>query len=248
MLARKLMAPTAAGGGWSPSDLGSNLLAWYDAQDSGSITQSGGSVSQWNDLSGNGEHVVQGNAPEQPTYSATGFNTSYPRITFDGSDKLICAAFAGTSGAVLSIYAVGTLNSAASSYGRMVAYYTDAGNNNDFSGTDRAACILRDATNATVGAYRNNGLLSTKSISYDTPARFMSVFDGTNHTMYINNSAGTPVSSSTNFTTTSAALGIGQGQAGFWKGDICEIIIHKAADGSALRSDVDNYFKTRWGL
>ena len=43
------------GAAFSPLDL--SPAAWFDASDSGSITESGGAVSQWNDKSGVGNHV-----------------------------------------------------------------------------------------------------------------------------------------------------------------------------------------------
>ena len=51
----------AAAGGWSPSSL-SGLALWLDAEDSTTITQSGGYVSQWNDKSGHGRHFTQSGA------------------------------------------------------------------------------------------------------------------------------------------------------------------------------------------
>lgn len=62
------------GGGqlWRPSNLGSALALWLDAEDAASITLNGATVSQWNDKSGNGRHVSQATAASQPTYSATG--------------------------------------------------------------------------------------------------------------------------------------------------------------------------------
>lgn len=57
--------------GWSPLDLPS-LSGWWDASDAGSFTfSSGTSVSQWNDLSGNGRHVTQSTGADQPSRNAT---------------------------------------------------------------------------------------------------------------------------------------------------------------------------------
>ena len=71
----------ASGGGVdSPDDL-DNLEVWLDASDDSSVTHSSNSVSQWNDLSGNGRHFTQGTSAEQPTY-----NNGSDYIEFDGSD------------------------------------------------------------------------------------------------------------------------------------------------------------------
>lgn len=50
---------------WTPQYL--RLSAWYDAADKGSVIEAAGSVSQWNDKSGNGNHTAQGTGAYQPT-------------------------------------------------------------------------------------------------------------------------------------------------------------------------------------
>lgn len=71
---------------WNPSMIQTAL--WLDAADSSTITQSGGTVSQWNDKSGNNRHVSQAISSRQPAYSATGLN-SKPTIDFDGTDDFL---------------------------------------------------------------------------------------------------------------------------------------------------------------
>lgn len=57
---------------WTPAALGSLLALWLDVDDSSTITLNGSTVSEWRDKSGNGRHVSQSTAANQPTYSATG--------------------------------------------------------------------------------------------------------------------------------------------------------------------------------
>jgi len=52
---------------WSPADFVTN--GWWDAQDYSTITESG-TVSQWDDKSGNANHAAQANAGLQPFYTA----------------------------------------------------------------------------------------------------------------------------------------------------------------------------------
>lgn len=68
---------------WSPWLLGSSLLAWWDADNDGLITQVAGAVSSWTDAVG-GQALTQGTGSAQPTYSATSFN-GRSGVTFDGS-------------------------------------------------------------------------------------------------------------------------------------------------------------------
>jgi hypothetical protein len=46
------------GGLWTPAELGTDLIAWYDFADSATVIQSGGFLIQWNDKSGNARHGV----------------------------------------------------------------------------------------------------------------------------------------------------------------------------------------------
>lgn len=71
---------------WTPTQIATAL--WLDAADPSTIIQSGGSVSLWNDKSGNGRHVGQAIALNRPTYSATGLN-SRPAIDFDGTNDFL---------------------------------------------------------------------------------------------------------------------------------------------------------------
>lgn len=63
------LAPAASGGTWVPTDIGADLVGWWDASTSSTVTQSGGTASQVNDRSGNGHHMVQATGSSQPAYS-----------------------------------------------------------------------------------------------------------------------------------------------------------------------------------
>jgi hypothetical protein len=68
---------------WTPAELTTAL--WLDADDAGTITQSGGFVTEWRDKSGNNRHATDSIAGVRPAYQATEFN-SKPTLNFDGSD------------------------------------------------------------------------------------------------------------------------------------------------------------------
>jgi hypothetical protein len=65
---------------WTPADI--TTEAWYDAVDSSTITESGGEVSQWDDKSGNGNHMEQGTGSKQPLTNSTNIN-GLNTISFD---------------------------------------------------------------------------------------------------------------------------------------------------------------------
>jgi len=98
---------------WRPSNLGSALALWLDAEDAASITLNGSTVSQWNDKSGNARNVSQATAANQPTLTASGLNGK-PVVTFDGADWL----FNANPGALIRNVAGGTVAA--------VLNYTDA--------------------------------------------------------------------------------------------------------------------------
>jgi len=69
-----------------PSFPTTGLFGHWDAADLSTITEVGGKVSQWNDKSGQNNHLLQGTAAQQPT---SGLNTLATRnvIYFDGGDN-----------------------------------------------------------------------------------------------------------------------------------------------------------------
>ena len=75
----------------------SGLKLWLDASDASTITQSGGSVSQWNDKSGNANHATQATGANQPltgTDTVNGKNA----ITFNGTSAFMMLTNAISSG------------------------------------------------------------------------------------------------------------------------------------------------------
>jgi hypothetical protein len=66
----------------SPLDL--SPLAWYDASDTGTITESGGAVSQWDDKSGNGYDLTQLTSIRQPKTGTATLN-SLNTVEFDNT-------------------------------------------------------------------------------------------------------------------------------------------------------------------
>jgi hypothetical protein len=84
----RLLRPRASG--FNPRSI-PGLKVWLNAANSSSMTFNGSTVSQVNDLSGNGFHATQGIANNQPTYQATGFN-GRPTLFFDTNDSVTSSA------------------------------------------------------------------------------------------------------------------------------------------------------------
>lgn len=82
---RGVVLGSVEGGSYSPvTDLGTDLLGYWEANRSDLITQSGGFVSSWKDVVA-GYDAVQAGGSAKPGYSATGFNGA-ACITYDGTD------------------------------------------------------------------------------------------------------------------------------------------------------------------
>jgi len=129
----------------NPSTIfGANLLFWLDASNTSSLTLSGASVTQWDDVSGNGLNAAQASATEKPQYSATALN-SKPGVTFDGaSDYLSLSSVAsfptGTSASTL--IAITSLSSVGS-YPQLFCYGKAA--------AEKARCLAGVGSNGFVG-------------------------------------------------------------------------------------------------
>lgn len=82
------LMPGLPPGSFDPSDLGTSVTnAWFDFSDTGTITESGGAVSQVTDKSGNGNIVAQSSGAAKPTTGAATLN-SLNVLTFGGDDAL----------------------------------------------------------------------------------------------------------------------------------------------------------------
>ena len=71
---------------WTPANLGGNLLGWWDASRAETITLVSNAVSQWNDISGLGNHLTQGTAGKRPAYSSF---AGRPAVVLDGTDDTL---------------------------------------------------------------------------------------------------------------------------------------------------------------
>ena len=84
----RLLRPRATG--FNPKSI-SGLKLWLDVANTSSLTFNGSTVSQVNDLSGNGFHATQSTANNQPTYQATGANGK-PTLFIDSTDTITSTA------------------------------------------------------------------------------------------------------------------------------------------------------------
>lgn len=232
--------PGKAVAAFSPADL-SGLVGWWDASDTGTITQSGGLVSQWDDLSGNGNHLTQGTGSQQPTTGTRTIN-SLNTLDFQGNDELTCSVTVGSDNQ--SFAAVVYLDNA--NVGRLLS--ANAGGN-DF---DRATAWELDRNNATswniynnwANRYSNSGSMAAAA---SVIARYVS---GGECTIWVNGATG---SHSANGTAGLAVTqinvgGYGGGGGGYLDGILAEAIYGEEAWDDTEFGLIDTYFSTKWGI
>lgn len=75
------------GAAWLPANLGSSLLAWWDAEDASTLELSGSTVTTWTDKK-NGYAAGQATTGSKPVYSATALYNR-PALIFDGADDFL---------------------------------------------------------------------------------------------------------------------------------------------------------------
>jgi hypothetical protein len=140
---------TFAAANWTPAQITTEL--WFDAADSSTITTASGSVSQWNDKSGNARNATQATAANQPAHSTTGFN-GLPGVTFDGTnDTMIHGLNTGGPFSLVAVYKTGSLQSAYR--GVMAAGPNNSGGN----------LMLMRTFGGTIGSFGTSDINSTVS-------------------------------------------------------------------------------------
>ena len=240
-------------GRFYPPDEG-NCFAWYDAADDSSIALNGSDVSQWNDKSGNGRHVVQGVSAAQPAYTDTvnGKNV----ITFDGVTEYLEGAITAYTGTTMTTYLMCKKIGA---------------------GTTSSVLALRDSAETdvadTVGqSYNVYEQVALYSRTYRGAARSQiaapvivageqylarAYHNGTNMQIFRTNStsnyAGDIIASVAAFDFNRILLGSRYSAGAYtpsYVGYICEIIMYSSAIGKDSATDrrITDYLLSKWGI
>jgi hypothetical protein len=138
---------------WTPADYpAAKKLAWYDAQDAATVTQTGGVVSAWVDKFGL-RNLVQATAARQPTYSADALGTGIGGITFV-DDRLDGALSGLAAGDTLTFLAI-TKNNGNVAHARIFSAARAATGDFEAGGVylnHYSATVTRIGVNGTFGA------------------------------------------------------------------------------------------------
>ena len=203
--------------GFNPMSL--SPAAWFKFNTG--ITVTGSGVSQWDDQSGNGRHLLQGTDANRPTKETDGV------ITFDGVDNFLkCNAF--------------TLNQPETVYllGKQVTW-TSIDTIMD-GNTVNTLRLFQTGTTPQVQINAGTGVATNANWTLNTYFPLAVVIDGANSLIHVNGSAATTGNAGAGnmggFT-----LGAGGNSTAFAHIQIKEVIIYASAHSSTTRQQVFDY-------
>ena len=150
-------------------------IAWYDATDASGVILNGADVSQWNDLSGNGNHLVQATGSRQPLFVASGIG-GQPTVRFLGAEFIGPVTLSTAITQPFTIVHVGKHNLKGSfttpyngsGTGTTQLFYDGGGNGRLFHGSQQNLVVKADGVVRifsdiadTTDLFRLNGVLDT---------------------------------------------------------------------------------------
>jgi hypothetical protein len=242
--------PAAGGGGaWSPLDFGADLLGWWDAQDNPTITQAGGTVSQWADKSGLGKHLAQ-NGAQQPAYNATAMGGSRPAIVQTvGNEHLTNTSFS-INAAAFTLIGVWYFTTPVNAGGRVASFW--APGQLEYDNASSLLILLTTNSDVDLQTYHNSLTPKTfnTNLSGATPYWIIAEFDGTDERIYVNGAlSGSPVACALGTLSASGTFSLGNSpnfNEGY-VGGVGELIAVKRSLTSGERTNLASYF-ARWGF
>lgn len=224
-----------------PSDI-SGLVFWVKADDAGSITSSGGEVSQWSDKSGAGNHVTQSTAGAKPKTGLSTINSKNV-ISFDSTDSIfrnstsICAngftVFTVSKRTAQDTYNCAPISIGVSNQGRPI----------DFYATSRFVNHIN--YNPTSGGWDNLGSDTTPTIRVHTGAPSSAYkerrYPNAEKTSSVNIPAGA-------FYIVGQKITLGTRGDGVTRfvGEIAENVVYDRVLTSTEITDVLNYLSAEW--
>ena len=208
---------------WTPADI--STIAWYDANDVATITESAGLVSQWDDKSTNGYHMVQGTGSKQPAYTTD-------KITFT-SDSLHV-----TTGPTLS-----TPHSVF-----IISDYAGANTNNQYLFDSTGRSVIGESGTSGWGIYNGAWLWST-GLNPINETIISAVFNSTSSAVYHDGTSVLSGNSGSGQMSGKLVLGDSYLETGgaYFNGFLREVIIIDNAD-TTTRQKIEGYLAWKWSL
>lgn len=205
-------------------------------------------IRQWNDRSGNNNHLGQTTAGQQPNYQ-TGILNGLPvaRYTAGNNDNLLATGLSSSNNA--SVWVVASFSTLPSSNPGLI-HGAPAGS--AFSSTPAEKCLGMWVSTAGLpwgrGVQSNNTIINIPTGSALSSGAFtilMNQYGTASINQYINHS----VSGSVAYDGTLrdwSDFGVGRQGNESWNGDIAEVIVYTKAVNNAERIIIDNYLAAKY--
>lgn len=207
------------------------LAARYNADDAASIASSATAVSQWNDVSGNGRHLVQATSTNQPK---TGTRTLNGRnvIDFDGSNDFLKSS-AWTLAQPLTYFVVAETDVAGNQL------VIDRGT----SGTPGGPILQRNST----GSWEAFGGTSLIGGTADlNPHVFAAVFNGASSRLRVDGAQVAGNAGAQSFSAGGITVGSSRTPSLYWNGHVAEVLVYAGALSTADIEAVEDYLAYKW--
>jgi Tfp pilus assembly protein PilV len=205
------------------SSLASNLVSWYDANQE--TYADAASVTNWHDKSGNSRDLLTGVAPTFKTNILNG----HPVVRFSGTNYL----FNTTTPLSQPFTAFVVAKETGGATGKMVI----DGNSSNF--------VQLFAYSSTLWQFEP-GSIKTPAGSTGNFTVLSFVANGASSIVSANGQTATGNSGAIG--STGLRIGVNNAPAGFFTGDVAEVIIYNSAFSDADRRSVENYLKQKYGL
>jgi len=209
---------------WTPNNIIDDVLAWYDASLTNTITESAGAVSQWDDLSTNGYDLAQGTGANQPSTGTRTIGT-LNALDFDGTNHFMNTAdFSWTNAAAIAVIST--------DYATTFPTY-----NGILTGKTSPICFIGYSG-------RDTFYTATPYANYRVDSELTVTLSPLNSAHIIWGVDATPATEST-------GLQVGQDRGTTsrrFNGLISEAIVFEAEPSESTRQKLEGYLAWKWGL
>lgn len=217
---------------WTPLNLGTALVAWWDAQDTAHIALSGSNVTSWTDKV-SAIPAAQATPANQPTWSATARNGK-PGLVFNGTSQLLTfnPTLFPAGAAARTISVAGFFNSTGQGYA--LSY-----------GINSAGSVFNILANSTVVSLFDGTAVFSSAESWGSVDRFVSVgMSAAGAGTFNVDGLAAEAFTDTTLTTGSTTGIIGayiNGAVAFWNGPIQQIVVANRVLTTLEQNKIDGW-------
>lgn len=221
----------------NPTDM-HGLVGWYDASDASSIASTSGKVTQWNDKSGHGRHLVQTTDANRPTTGST--INGVAALTFNGTSQyLTYPGFVAGIGYLIRTVVFVAINADHAANHQVVWWDTNSLGGLVLNGGPLTCQAGNDGPGAAASV-----ATETAGTGFIGSARI----DGKNTKLGINSTITSGLSIGSHQNMSALNVGFTPAGAGTWmKGQIGAVLIFRDVLSDSALATVMAPLKTQWG-